>query len=166
MSTSPIIVGVDPGASGGVAIGRGSTPVLLKYNKEEIRRVFKDRPEGDIFVFVELVHSSPVMGQSQAFAFGRNVGWYDCLLETYVNEVHWVTPQSWMKPYANALASLKRPGMKPDAVKRARKNYLKAMAAQLYPEIKGLSLDTSDALLIYHHGLTAHNLNRKEQHDT
>ena len=137
-----IIIGIDPGAKGGVAI----------YNEDKDKMILHKCPETpkemaaiintarvkdkNVFCVIEKVHAFPTDARSSAFKFGCNFGKWLGILGAYDIPTLEVTPQTWMKP----LQPLPK-------IKRERKNQLKQIAINLFPENK-ITLSTSDAALM------------------
>jgi crossover junction endodeoxyribonuclease RuvC len=110
-----IILGIDPGISGGSAII--STETYRKPIVEEAMRMpsyienkkklvdadalFKWWMEWPIDVAViEWVHAMPKQGTVSTFAFGRSTGAVEAVAQLTAKRVIWVTPQRWKKHYA------------------------------------------------------------------
>ena len=137
-----IIIGIDPGAKGGVAI----------YNEDKDKMILHKCPEtpkemaaiintarvkdNNTFCIIEKVHAFPTDARSSAFKFGCNFGKWLGILGAYDIPTLEVTPQVWMKP----LQPLPK-------VKRERKNELKQIAINLFPDNK-ITLSTCDAALM------------------
>ena len=139
-----IIVGIDPGKSGGVAVISEDT-VSLKNTPEEttgmadiIRSAqsisYIDGEE--LTAYIENVHAFPTDGRSSAFKFGMNYGMWLGILGAYRVNVIKVTPRVWMNDYAPL-----------SKIKNERKKELKIIGQEMFPDTK-VTLKTSDALLI------------------
>jgi len=105
-----MIVGIDPGLSGAVAIlrpsyGNGanvfSTPTLTAKGKKQyaiaemVRLLSKcSRVEG-VIVILEDVHAMPGQGVTSMFSFGRGVGLWEGILAALQIPYQKVTPQVW-----------------------------------------------------------------------
>jgi crossover junction endodeoxyribonuclease RuvC len=89
---------------------------------------------------IEKVHSMPKQGVASSFKFGRGYGGLRMALIAAGIPFEEVTPQAWQK----ALAIPKRSKTETPV---QWKNRLKALAQQLYPDIK-VTLKLADALLI------------------
>jgi hypothetical protein len=146
--SDPIIIGIDPGASGGLAwqvpgfsVGvenMPGTPHELCHLLECIQK------DGDVRVFLEEVGGytgGPGAPGSAMFNFGRNFGQILGVCAAMGIPVELVKPQRWQK--ALSLGTSK--GLS----KTQWKNKLKAKALQLYPDVR-VTLDVADALLIHH----------------
>lgn len=136
------IIGIDPGAGGGIAIfWEGGKIELHPYrDDEETYEILSDVGDIDVKAYIELV-GGYVGGAGQPgssmFRFGDGYGYYRGLLRALRIPYHKVTPQAWQKPI---------PGLK-GLKGQQRKRALKAHAATIYPMIK-TTLKTADALLI------------------
>ena len=141
-----IIIGIDPGASGGAAVydedehslythkcpdnTRAMTAII---NSAKARSWIDDQK---LICVIEKVHAFPTDARSSAFKFGVNFGkWLGILGSLNVSTIE-VTPQTWMKDF--------QPLPK---IKKDRKNELKRIASEMFPENK-ITLSTSDAALI------------------
>lgn len=137
-----IIIGIDPGAKGGVAIYDEAKDKMILHKCPETPKEMaaiintarvKDK---NTFCVIEKVHAFPTDARSSAFKFGCNFGKWLGILGAYDIPTLEVTPQAWMKP----LQPLPK-------IKRERKNQLKQIAINLFPENK-ITLSTSDAALM------------------
>ena len=141
-----IIIGIDPGASGGVAVYDEDEHALYTHkcpdntkamtaiiNSAKARSWIDDQ---QLMCAIEKVHAFPTDARSSAFKFGVNFGkWLGILGSLNVSTIE-VTPQTWMKDF--------QPLPK---IKKDRKNELKRIASEMFPENK-ITLSTSVAALI------------------
>ena len=151
MSASSI-VGIDPGLSGGIVQlavdGTSSTVDVSVYKMPTTERDLWDLLE--VFrktsdrVVIENVHSSPQMGVTSAFTFGRGVGGLHMALVGLRYRVDSVTPQKWRRALQCAPATPAQLGKKDTTLTRAR-------AQELFPHIRITNWNT-DALLIAEYG--------------
>ncbi len=140
-----LIIGIDPGKGGGVAIleQKDNSYMSMKFPKEledlsAMLETFIQRYNTkDIFVMIEHVHSFPTDSRPAAFSFGRNLGHWEGILSTYELEWSTVAPRTWQEHYD--IPVIKN--------KHERKNWLKDIAKSLFPNVK-VTLHVSDALLI------------------
>jgi Holliday junction resolvasome RuvABC endonuclease subunit len=136
-----VVVGIDPGLSGGmVALNPQGEPFLVVALKEDY--VVADQlrtllPSFHIFAFVERVHSMPKQGVSSTFKFGASWGFIRGVLTALKIPFEEPTPQVWQKAMS--------------CLSRGDKNVTKAMAQRLYPEIRWTHA-TADAALIATYG--------------
>ena len=113
-----IHIGIDPGATGAIAVFEVELGVLTIYDmpvmevlrggkakKEinpyilaEILGMWKSR--SNITVTMEKVGAMPGQGVSSMFQFGRGVGMLEGVLAGIGNTVNYVTPQKWQKEVA------------------------------------------------------------------
>ena len=137
-----IIIGIDPGAKGGVAIYDETKDKMVLHKcpetpKEMAAIINTARiKDNNVFCVIEKVHAFPTDARSSAFKFGCNFGKWLGILGAYDIPTLEVTPQVWMRP----LQPLSK-------IKRERKNELKQIAINLFPENK-ITLSTSDAALM------------------
>ena len=150
-SIERIYVGIDPGASGGIAAiyhWKGSVGLtgLWAWKDEnttsEIMSSFDTLRNPNVWVqaLIENVHAFPSDARSSAFKFGMNFGLWKGLLTAYGISYKLIIPQQWMKQYGE---------VKKD--KRERKNQLKGWAYQIAKSLDydgKITLKTADALLI------------------
>jgi hypothetical protein len=147
MKSIKIIVAIDPGKSGGVAVVSNSNKLDLLsklYNcpdsPEDMADImFSIRNEGivggkDIIAVIEHVWSFPTDARSSAFKFGTNYGMWLGILGALKIEHEKVSPQKWMKMYAPLPKN-----------KQERKKKLKEIAKEINDKA---TLKTCDALLI------------------
>lgn len=149
LPSSKVYIGVDPGASGGLARLEAEVQEghAMPATERDIwdwfdRAVTWTSVNGGCFAVIEKVQGYIGSGQpgSSMFKFGQNYGFLrGCLVGTGV-PFEEVTPQAWQK-------GLGIPGRKRNETKTAWKNRLKAKAQQLFPKEK-VTLATADALLI------------------
>ena len=148
------IIGIDPGASGAVAIWdkgiskiykcpktvEGMADIIIKTKNSEY--VNKNQ---SIHAYIEKVHAFPHDGRSSIFKFGQNFGqWIGILAACKVN-TEMVTPQKWMNYWKKKL-NIDLPKDKPE-----RKRRLKEIASH-YTD-KKVTLYNADAILITMYGL-------------
>ena len=148
MKSIKIIVAIDPGKSGGVAVVNISKKSRIfssrLYNcpdsPEDMADImFSIRNDGivggkDIIAVVEHVWSFPTDARSAAFKFGTNYGMWLGILGALKIEHEKVSPQKWMKMYAPLPKN-----------KQERKKKLKEIAKEINDKA---TLKTCDALLI------------------
>lgn len=160
-----IFVGIDPGASGGIAWVEGSAVTFRSMPKtyREILHVYQTLDTDWVRVAMELVSGYIGVGQpgSSMFNFGANFGALEMGLVSlgvvdatdYHEKVSRgnhpptfykkVRPQAWQK-------ALGIPSRKKTETKTAWKNRLKAEAEHIFPSLKP-TLATADALLLAHY---------------
>jgi crossover junction endodeoxyribonuclease RuvC len=135
-----IFLGIDPGASGGLAFihDDGSMDPALEKMPDTERDLWEiiDGDEDAIpiaFAAIEAVHSMPKQGVASSFKFGRSYGFLrGCLIASGI-PFEEVTPQRWQKELG--------------CLSKGDKNVTKARAQQLFPKLK-ITHATADALLL------------------
>lgn len=144
MPEYPLLVcGIDPGANGGIAFlsAELSEPFAVAYKLPETSADFIEllREYGPrvLRAFVERVRSSPQMGVTSAFTFGRNyerclMGLAGCNISTEE-----VLPAKWQRNLG--------------CLTHGDKNISKAKAQQLFPSLK-ITHAIADSLLIAEYG--------------
>lgn len=142
-----IIIGVDPGQSGGIAYLSGSSPEPIKVIKmpetlTDLRDFLRDikqynHPDREIIAYLEIVHSMPRQGVASSFKFGKNYGNVEAALIFSGFRLERVTPQKWQQAMS--------------CLSRGDKNVTKRKAQELFPSVK-ITHATADALLIAEYG--------------
>jgi crossover junction endodeoxyribonuclease RuvC len=101
-----IIVGIDPGNNGGIALLHGDRliyadhlPIVGKtLSGHLLNNWFADiEPDTPTMVVVEQVHAMPKQGVSSTFNFGKAVGIIEGVIAARNLPITWVTPQRWKK---------------------------------------------------------------------
>ena len=134
-----IYIGIDPGKSGGICflmddeIKTFKCPATTHDMTEELI-LAKDIRK--CTAVVEKVHAFPGQGVTSCFNFGYNYGLWQGILSALKVQYSLVSPQKWMKFYGV-----------PKMEKKDRKNYLKQLAQQMYPDHK-VTLYNADAILL------------------
>lgn len=138
-----LILGVDPGKSGGSVLlnGRGDVRGVLSFSDGAS---FVDFLDGKTVAFavIEHVHAMPGQGVTSMFTFGENFGFIQGVLAALKIPVRRVTPQKWQASLGVGLPKDKTP----------KKNKLKQIAGERFPSTKW-TLATCDAVLIANYGL-------------
>jgi len=138
-----IIVGIDPGAHGGIAAIDGSGRVFLSVKpmplldgEVDVCTIWKWfsewRPDA---IWIEHVHAMPKQGVTSMFSFGANVGMLHAVSKLYLNQpnntLKFVSPQRWMK-------ALHLPGLVGTTKERSI-----ATARKLFPKVDFLATSRS-----------------------
>ena len=135
-----LILGIDPGVNGGMAIlGDGYAPATRKFDgatEHDIAEWLREFPPVTA-AFIERVASSPQMGVVSAFTFGRSYGFLRGLLVGSQVPFHEVSPAVWQKAMGCRT--------------KGDKNVSKAAAQRLWPTLK-ITHANADALLIAEYG--------------
>jgi len=149
-----IILGIDPGAGGAMAVWNKGISKIYKCPKDtevmadivkESLYINKTKNIREVFAYMELVHAMPHDGRSSLFKFGTNYGKWLGILGAYKVPTTLVSPQKWMKYWKDKL-NIKLPKDKPE-----RKRALKEIASH-YTD-KKVTLYNADAILITMYGL-------------
>ena len=107
-----LVLGIDPGSSGGLAIVKRNLntlpkiilalrmPTVIIYGKKiidtkNIARELQNHPI-DVSI-IEKVHAMPRQGVTSSFQFGRNFGGLETLSYLYSKRVDYVAPAVWKK---------------------------------------------------------------------
>ena len=153
---SKCIIGIDPGANGGIAWISGGKACVEKMpdTLQDLWDLILDIRDGGEprqrldkaifgqFAYIEQVHSSPQMGVKSAFTFGNGFGHLEMALTAAGIPFERVRPQVWQKELS--------------CLTGGDKNVSKRRAQELFPHIK-VTHATADALLIAHYGTKQHN---------
>ena len=137
-----VFIGIDPGINGGIAIIYNDAYSVTKWpntiqEMADVLITLKDQaPNLPMYCVIEKVHSFPGNSGKSMFTFGSNYGQWLGILATLRIPYIEVIPNKWMKHYG---------AMPKD--KKDRKNHIKHLAQQRYPDVK-ITLATSDAMLI------------------
>lgn len=149
----PVVLGIDPGASGGIACWRHNEPLrafaMPETEGDQIELIRELTAPGIAVAFLELVGGFTGKGQpgSAMFKFGRSFGFTLGVLQTLGVRVELVRPQVWQKPLGLGTASS-------CATRNEWKAKLRSCAQRLYPKLKP-TLATADAILMLDFGLKA-----------
>lgn len=136
-----VVIGVDPGASGGIVVLAGDGRVIQAGRMPECPRGIYSALTGfeTCEACMEFVHSSPQMGVASAFTFGKGAGWVEGVFAAL--GINWTTvlPKKWQTEM----------GIPPRGQKTTveHKNVTKAKAQELFPHLT-VTHATADALLI------------------
>jgi len=139
-----MIIGIDPGKTGGTAhIENGELVGVVPFKGDIMvcREVGRHAHLRNAHFFIEKVTASPQMGVVSAFTFGRWAEAVECTALLSGLPVHMVRPQVWQSAI----------GVFSDGDKKA----LYAHAMRLYPaqhKLKMFNATTCDAVLIAHYG--------------
>lgn len=139
-----IFVGIDPGASGAIAVIHEGSPMPLRLcrlssTEKEVHEFLRLNPLPNVvktFAFIERVHSMPKQGVVSSFKFGQSYGFLRGLLTAHEVPFEEVTPATWQKAMG--------------CLTKGDKNITKQRAGQLFPSVK-VSHWNADALLIAEH---------------
>ena len=138
-------IGIDPGISGGLAVinENGSIKAYkCPSSSEDMSVLFQicmgDTAPENIRLLMERVWASPRNAVRAAFSYGVNYGQWLGISSSHEIKMNTVIPTEWIRWIGC-----------PKALKSViRKRWLKEKAKELYPEIKRVTLKTSDAILI------------------
>lgn len=141
-----IVVGVDPGKSGGLALLRQFVPgvvdildvVKMPATDVDLWGWWRDLVAMPDFAVIERVHAMPRQGVTSTFAFGRSYGMLRMAAIAAEIPLEEVTPQKWQRAMG--------------CLSKGDKNVTKARAQELYPKVK-VTHAIADALLIATYGL-------------
>lgn len=138
-----VYLGIDPGASGGLAIISeyvGVVKTAMPRTERDVLDWLTAWKEEQTFAVIEKVHAMPGNGVSGMFKFGMSYGSLRMALLAANIPFEEIQPRVWQKAL----------GMSPRRKEESGtewKNRLKAKAQQLFPR-EVITLATADALLI------------------
>lgn len=147
------IMGVDPGASGGITIidpeGHVIDCIKMPDTDADLCQLFRIVAATIRLAFIEAVHSMPGQGVASSFKFGANYGGLRMALMAHAIPMESVQPRTWQKE------------MK--CLTGGDKNVSKRRAQELFPALT-ITHAIADSLLIAEYGrrITFHNLNEKD----
>jgi len=177
-----VVIGVDPGQSGGIAVALGATAVSAYPMPDTegdvlnlLRAIVMEAGSEPLRAIVEEVGG--FMGENQpasrAFEFGRGHGFCLGVLATLGARVELVRPQAWQKVLGlgNSGRVKAPPGANDEERKKIRaynsnlkaewKRKLKSKAQELFPGVN-VTLKTCDALLLLEYGHRTEHLASKK----
>lgn len=151
---SRIIIGIDPGEKGGIAIlkdGKFKTynmPLEYPDIYDLLFEIKEEYGNDDVVIVMENVgHGIPGQSSKATASFARHNGHLEMALYALCFRTVKVTPQKWQKFFSNSIGT---PPTGPKA-KTEWKNKLKSLAKQMYPDAKP-TLNTADAILLADYG--------------
>ena len=139
-------IGIDPGASGGIAVWDGKTFSASKCPQNAgdmyaLLEIFACRGDlSESAIFIEKVWSFPSDSHKTAFSFGRNYGSWLAALEIIGARYKMVTPKTWQKYHKT-----------PQLEKKERKTWFKTFAQNQVDkteQIFNVTYYTADAIMI------------------
>tara|TARA_R110000824_G_scaffold39794_4_gene119949 strand:+ start:2810 stop:3286 length:477 start_codon:yes stop_codon:yes gene_type:complete len=141
-------IGIDPGVGGGIALIDEEGKIKAYKcpgSSEDMALLFEvligDTPPDDIKLLMERVWARPANAVRAAFTYGVNYGQWLGIAASHEIKMNTIIPAKWI----HAVGC-------PKALKSViRKRWLKEKAKELYPDIKRVTLKTSDAILITHY---------------
>lgn len=138
-----LTIGIDPGASGGIAFIPDNNPAKAWAMKMPetladlwdlfIEQIGEDPDHRMLHACLEKVHSMPGQGVASSFKFGQGFGHLEMALTAARIPFTYVTPQKWQKELG--------------CLTGGDKNISKARAQQLFPQIK-VTHAIADSLLL------------------
>jgi crossover junction endodeoxyribonuclease RuvC len=137
-----IYIGIDPGASGGIACiweSGAADAWKMPETERDVSQLLcqfsfgKHLELNDVFAVIEQVGPMPGNGVTGMFKFGMNYGFLRGLLTAFEIPFDEARPQKWQKAMG--------------CMSKGDKNITKQKAQQLHPELK-ITHATADAILI------------------
>jgi hypothetical protein len=141
------VIGLDPGANGGMAIIDMYRAVAMKLPESDVELFEQLKGIPPCVCVLEQVSSVPGMPSVSAFSFGREFGRLRLAAYASGHEVYLVRPQKWKQ--ALGLIVYGKGLGRNDTEK---KNLNKAKAQELFPALR-VTHATADALLLAQYGI-------------
>lgn len=159
-----MIMGIDPGLNGGIAIISKYDGVIVEpmpkkdetneIDLEELSRLLKDFSLDIKMAYLEKVHAMPKQGVSSTFKFGKGFGAVEALLIAHKIPYRLITPQAWQKIMHKGESRAQGP-----------KQRSLRVAKRLFPRVNFLKSERSrvdhdgliDAILIAEYGRVKYN---------
>lgn len=141
-------IGIDPGKSGGlVVIDETGEAKAYKCPERAIdmallfQNVIGDTAPDKVKLLMERVWARPGNATRSAFTYGVNYGQWLGTAASHEIKMYTTLPNNWIKWV----------GCPKALPVKERKHWLRDKAKELYPDIKKVTLATSDAILIGHY---------------
>jgi hypothetical protein len=151
--TTMILLGIDPGAKGAIAIFKDNKTEVFSFNGNPLildQILFKVKEENNFIAkaYIEKMHGMPMQGTSSTFKLGYNYGIAISLLEHYKIGYMEISTNTWQKAFGLIIKhDDKDKGKKLKTSDKKKKSI--EMANKLYPELNiGKDDGKADALLI------------------
>ena len=113
----------------------------FQFGKSSFKAVVSNTAPDNIRLLMERVWARPTNAVRAAFSYGTNYGQWLGIAASNEVKMNTVIPAEWIRWIGC-----------PKALKSViRKRWLKEKAQELYPDIKRVTLKTSDAILIVHY---------------
>lgn len=158
-----LIIGIDPGSSGGIAwqtLGKReyADATKLPDTEADVAALFRElmTREANWFAYLERVGATPQMGRTSAFTFGRSYGFVRGILIGLAIPFIEVTPVKWQAEFGL------RQGKKLGQGDVEKHNAIKGKAQQLFPALK-ITHSKAAALLIAEYGAKQYSIYCREE---
>lgn len=142
-----VIIGIDPGVNGAIAIKDGDNVAVHQLKKRSVEDVLRPFSGMDSIAYLEKVGATPQMGVTSAFTFGGAYHSAKTALRCFQIPFIEVLPSKWQGIYGLPKPPPKATKEQRAAHKREHKKALYRKAKDLFPVIC-TSEDRADALLI------------------
>ena len=138
-------IGIDPGKGGGIVFIEKDGSISAYKCPEKVfdmsmlfQNIIGITPPDDVKLLMERVWARPTNAVRAAFSYGVNYGQWLGVSSSHEVKMNTVIPSEWIRWIGC-----------PKALKSViRKRWLKDKAKECYPELKKITLKTSDAILI------------------
>lgn len=139
-----IVVGIDPGATGAVALIDSDNQItVLSFRKHSFQEIFKTfraifQLHDNFSVWLEQIHATPGSSSKSTTSFVTNWGMIQGFLIALDQNYNLVSPQKWQKKIL-------------DTPSRGDKTLHKIKAEEIFPEYE-FHVSEADAVLIAEYG--------------
>ena len=141
-------IGIDPGKGGGIvfiekdgSISAYKCPDKVFDMSMLFQNIIGITPPDDVKLLMERVWARPTNATRAAFTYGVNYGQWLGIAASHEIKMYTTLPNEWIKWI----------GCPKGLAVTERKRWLKDKAKELYPNLKKVTLATSDAILICHY---------------
>ena len=141
-------IGIDPGKGGGIdfiekdgSISAYKCPEKVFDMSMLFQNIIGITPPDDVKLLMERVWARPTNATRAAFTYGVNYGQWLGIAASHEIKMYTTLPNEWIKWI----------GCPKGLAVTERKRWLKDKAKELYPNLKKVTLATSDAILICHY---------------
>lgn len=141
------VIGLDPGANGGMAIIDAHRAVAMKLPEDDAELFQQLKGVPPCVCILEQVHAVPGMPCVSAFSFGSSFGRLRMAAIAAGHEVHLVRPPKWKQAFGLIVY-----GKGLGRNDTEKKNLNKAKAQDLFPFLR-ITHATADALLLAQYGI-------------
>jgi|TARA_B100000073_G_scaffold348325_1_gene366414 hypothetical protein len=154
---SDMIIGIDPGKSGGICmihknlIWSEKCPDNILRMSEILKHMLHSTSPKNVSLFIEKVWARPTDGKSSIFTFGKNYGQWQGIIASNEIEPEYVVPTTWMKHFDVPKAMKKQE--RKNHIKQLAKSYINKNNFTAYHWKGTPTLATADAIMIAGYGL-------------
>jgi hypothetical protein len=165
-------LGIDPGASSGLAIITAPDNVIAISCKDNIKKAYKilsNLKSNEVIIGIEAVHAIYGSSASSTFVFGMNKGRWIGILEYLGLPYQEINIQDWQNTMTDSPERPSKKGLLPKEIAKAKKLHKETLKAESYrsatlafPSCRITSHDCADAINIARYLKYCHEGNKKE----